>query len=93
MSQFATLKAIGYENGYLRRVVLQQASLLGLFGFLPGLAASWGLYCAVAGATGLLMRLGPDIAASVFGLTLAMCLIAGWLAVRKVLAADPAEVF
>jgi len=93
MPQFATLKAIGYENRYLRGVVLRQASLLALFGFVPGVAVSWCLYRAVAGMTGLLMRLGLELAATVFVLTLAMCLVSGWLAVRKVLAADPADVF
>ena len=38
LSQYATLKAMGYENGYLVRVVLQQASFCGLIGFLPAWA-------------------------------------------------------
>jgi putative ABC transport system permease protein len=93
MPQFATLKAIGYENRFLRKVVLQQASLLALFGFLPGVAASWCLYQVVGEITGLLMRMGTDLVAIVFGLTLGMCFISGLLAVRKVMAADPADVF
>jgi ABC-type antimicrobial peptide transport system permease subunit len=35
LSQCATLKAMGYENAYLVRVVLEQASFYALFGFLP----------------------------------------------------------
>jgi predicted ABC-type transport system involved in lysophospholipase L1 biosynthesis ATPase subunit len=37
LSQYATLKAMCFENGYLVRVVLQQASFCGLIGFCrPG---------------------------------------------------------
>ena len=93
MPQFATLKAIGYENRYLRTVVLQQASLLAIFGYLPGVAGSWCLYQVVGDITGLSMRMGTELVAIVFVLTLAMCFISGLLAVRKVMAADPADVF
>ena len=40
LPQFATLKAIGYRDGFLRRVVLQEALILSLAGFLPGLIAA-----------------------------------------------------
>jgi putative ABC transport system permease protein len=93
MPQYATLKAIGYSNGYLRRIVMQQATFLALVGFLPGVVASWGAYRLIAGLTGLLMRLQAPVAASVLLLTIGMCLVSGTFAVRKVLAADPADVF
>ena len=93
MPQYATLKAIGYTNRYLRRVVMQQAVMLALVGFLPGVAASWCAYRLIAALTGLLMRLQVSVASTVLLLTIAMCLVSGWFAVRKVLAADPADVF
>jgi putative ABC transport system permease protein len=93
MPQFATLKAIGYRNGYLRGVVLKQAFLLALFGFVPGVLGSWLLYQVIGRLSGLLMRMGTDLVAIVFVLTLVMCLLSGMVSVRKVLNADPAEVF
>lgn len=93
MPQYATLKAIGYSNGYLKGVVIWQATLLAVVGFAPGVVASWGAYRLIASLTGLLMRLQAGIAAIVLVLTIGMCLVSGWFAVRTVLAADPADVF
>jgi putative ABC transport system permease protein len=93
MPQYATLKAIGYTNGYLRGVVMSQAILLALVGFVPGVIISWGAYQLIASLTGLLMRLQTGIAVVVLLLTIGMCLVSGWFAVRTVLAADPADVF
>ena len=39
------------------------------------------------------MRLEIGVAVTVLLLTILMCLVSGWFAVRKVLAADPADVF
>jgi putative ABC transport system permease protein len=47
----------------------------------------------VAGLTGLLMFLNPFRIASILVLTVAMCMVAGAMAVRRILTADPAEVF
>jgi putative ABC transport system permease protein len=93
MPQFATLKAIGYQNGFLRRVVLQQALYLSLFGFLPGLLLSYAMYQIIGQLTGLLMRMTAELVLAVLILTVAMCLISGLLSVRKVMSADPADVF
>jgi len=35
LPQYATLKAIGYTDGYLRRVVLEEAVILSLLGYFP----------------------------------------------------------
>jgi putative ABC transport system permease protein len=43
--------------------------------------------------TGLLMDMTPPRAGLVYAFTLAMCVTSGCLAMRKVLAADPAELF
>ena len=48
---YATLKAIGYSNGYLARVVMAASLILAVIGFLPGAALSVLLYEVVAGAT------------------------------------------
>ena len=93
LPQFATLKAMGYPNRALMAVVLQEALLLALLGFLPGLGLSQLLYAWLATLTGLPLSLTVWRTALVLFLTVIMCVIAGLIALRKVLYADPAEVF
>jgi putative ABC transport system permease protein len=91
--EFATLKAMGYRNRYFMGFVLQEAFLLSVLSFIPGLLVSLGIYTILAKGTGLLMILNVPRAAFIFLLTAAMCLFSGVLAMRKVLAADPADLF
>lgn len=93
LQEYATLKAIGYSNGFLYGVVLSEATVLGLLGYLPGLAISLALYRVTELATGLPMELSPTIGLLVLVLTVAMCALSGSAALRKVQAADPAEIF
>ncbi|MEP6955874.1 MAG: FtsX-like permease family protein [Chthoniobacterales bacterium] len=93
LPQLATLKALGYQNHDLRRLVLQQAVLLGLLGFLPALLLTFGLYEILTFLTGIVTRLTVGRVALVFALTITMCFVSGFLAVRKALTADPAELF
>jgi putative ABC transport system permease protein len=92
-AEYATLKAIGYSNLYLLGVVLQEAMLLAVLGFIPGLLVSIGLYNLATDTTGLLMVMTVGRALNIQIATFVMCLISGAIAVRKVQAADPAEVF
>jgi putative ABC transport system permease protein len=91
--QYATLKAIGYRNRYLVRVVLEQAAILALCGFVAALAVSALLYRIVERVAQLPMALSPETIGVTLALTLGMCILAGALAVRRVLDADPAELF
>lgn len=93
LREYATLKAMGYSNRFLSSVVLQEAAILSVLGYLPGLAVTLGLYRATAEATRLPLALDGGRALLVLGLTLAMCGGAALMALRKVRAADPAEVF
>jgi putative ABC transport system permease protein len=93
LAEYATLKAIGYTNGFLSLVVLGEALILSVLGFLPGAVLSLGLYRLCEKATQLAIHLEPRMWAGVFGLTLLMCVMSGVLAVRKVQSADPADVF
>lgn len=93
LSEFATLKAMGYPNRYFISVVVQEALLLSLFGFVPGVLASAVLYFALGEMTGLLLRLTLLRALLILSLTIVMCIVSAALAVRKVLSADPVELF
>ncbi len=93
MAEYATLKAMGYTNLFLGAVVISEAVILSVLGFLPGASCSFALYRITEKATQLAMPLSPSTGLSVFGLTIFMCCLSGALAVRKVQSADPADVF
>jgi putative ABC transport system permease protein len=93
LPQYATLKAIGYRNGYLNGIVLQEAGILALTGYLPGLLVTWLAYRFLTHLTGMPLELSPGRAGLVFALTTGMCAASGLLAVRRVKSADPADVF
>ena len=93
MSEFATLKAMGYSPGYFWRLVLSQSFYLAVLGFIPGIFVALGLYQVLAQYSGLIMMMTWQRVASVFILTLVMCSISGILAIRKLFSSDPASLF
>ncbi|MFM7600148.1 MAG: FtsX-like permease family protein [Pseudanabaena sp.] len=92
LAEYATLKAMGYGNLYLARVVIQEAFVLSILGFIPGLSISFGLYNLTKNATLLPLYIW-DKAIPVMILTMVMCVISGAISLRKVQSADPAEIF
>lgn len=93
MSEYATLKAMGYGSGYLTKVVLMQAVLLAIVGYLPSLLVSWGLYRLVERLSGMPMVMTPGIALLVLALAILMCVLSGMAALRKLYQADPVDLF
>ncbi len=93
LPQYATLKAMGYPTFYLLRVVLEQAALNGFAGWLPAWLLGFVLYRAISEVALLPLRMSLGISLVSFGLTIGMCLISAVIAVQRVIAADPAEVF
>ena len=93
LNEYATLRAIGYNNRFVVGIVLQQAVILAVLGFVPGVAVANWLYRNAAEATSLPIYLTTDRAITVFLMTLAMCALSALLAVRKVARLDPAEIF
>lgn len=93
LSEFATLKAMGYPWRYFVRVVLEQAVLLAVLGFIPGLLISALSYGGLASVTGLLMDLTVPRVVLILVLTIVMCVVSGGLAIRRLLGTDPAELF
>ena len=93
MREFATLKAMGYTNAYFVMLVLRQSLYLSVMGFVPGAVLSYACYKAMSGLTGLTMEMTPTTAITVLLVTMLMCVVSGFLAVRKLLSLDPAELF
>lgn len=92
LREYGTLKAMGATNGYLYRVILQQAALSAVAGYGIGigiaLAAS---RASLAGTTAVIVE--APLAGALFLLTLVMCLAASAVSINKVMRIDPAMVF
>jgi len=93
LPQYATLKGIGYGNGYLIASVLRQALLTGIAGYVPAWLLCLAVYKIVGNIALLPLAMTLQLTLVSLGLTLGMCLFAALIAVRRVIAADPAEVF
>jgi putative ABC transport system permease protein len=93
LPQYATLKAMGYRTRYLLRVVLEQAAFNALAGWVPALLLSLLLYYVIGRLALLPLHMTGYVVLVSLGLTLGMCLISAAIAVRRVIRADPAEVF
>ncbi|MGB7413821.1 MAG: ABC transporter permease DevC [Thermosynechococcaceae cyanobacterium] len=93
LPEYATLKAMGYRSTFLFSVVMQEALILSVLGYVPGFGISWLLYGLTRSATALPLTMVASRALIVFILTLVMCVLSGAIAMRKVQSADPADIF
>jgi putative ABC transport system permease protein len=84
---------MGYKTGYLLRVVFEQATFNALAGWVPALLLSLLLYYVIGRLALLPLHMTMQLMFVSLGLTLGMCLISAAIAVRRVITADPAEVF
>jgi putative ABC transport system permease protein len=93
LAEYATLKAMGYSDFALLGVIFQEAIILGTLGFIPGFGASIYMYKFLGGLTRLDLIMTPELAITVFILTIVMCVISAAIASGKLRSADPADVF
>jgi putative ABC transport system permease protein len=93
LKEYATFKAMGYDNFYLLTVVFEEAVILAFLGFIPGVILPLGLYAMAAKATSLPIYMTIARAIFVLTLTLIMCGLSGAIATRKLQSADPADMF
>ncbi|MBX7167785.1 MAG: ABC transporter permease DevC [Pirellulales bacterium] len=92
-AEYATLKAMGYGPRYLSGIILQQAAILGVVGFVPGMLIAWGVYSLANVVANVPIGMTPARAVSVLIMSVVMCGVSGLAALRKVHAADPADLF
>lgn len=93
LPEYATLKAIGYKNRYFILVVFQEAIILAILGYIPGISITMLLYFLAAGATNLPIIMTISRAIIVLILTIIMCSISGIIAIRRLNSADPSDIF
>lgn len=93
LAEYATLKAMGFTDGYLAGVIFRESILLSLLGYGPALLLTWQLFRLTTKATSLPMNLSWARGGLVLLLCVLMCFASGLIALRKLRQADPAEVF
>src|SRR5437764_1060993 len=75
LPQYATLKGMGYGTGYLVRVVLEQAALSALAGYVPAWLLCLVVYRVIGAVSLLPLHMTWGLTLLSFGLTLGMCLV------------------
>jgi len=93
LPQFATMKAVGFTDGFLLRVVLSQALILSILGYVPGFFLALWLYGVATKAIQMPFSMTLGRAVMVGSFTLLMCGLSAAIAVRKAQSANPADVF
>jgi putative ABC transport system permease protein len=93
LGEYATLKAMGYSDRSLLMVVLGEAIILGVMGFVPSFFACVGIYHLLVVLTRIPLMMKAGVVIQVFILTMVMCVVSGAIATRKLRSADPADVF
>ena len=93
MREYATMKAIGYTDGAISMVVLEQAALYALFSFGPALLIAMGLYTLMRDGAAINIYMTWPKATLVFTMTVVMCSACALLGINKVRTADPVELF
>ncbi len=92
LREFATLRALGSSASYIHRVILMQAALSAVFGYILGMTIAM-IVVHFGERTALPILMTPELAIGLFLLTLGMCAISAVSAIVKVTKLDPAMVF
>jgi putative ABC transport system permease protein len=92
LREYGTLKAMGATNGYLYRVIIQQAVISALCGYALAMIVSWFVVRGSAKG-GAAILLPAPMAVGMLALTILMCTGAALVSINKVTRLDPATVF
>jgi putative ABC transport system permease protein len=93
LKEYATLKAMGFADGFILTIVIQEALLLGVSSFIPATVVSTGMYAFLTATSGIRIEMTSDKTLLVGSLTLGVCAASAAIAIRKLRDADPASVF
>jgi putative ABC transport system permease protein len=90
--EYGTLKAMGAPNSYVYKVIMKQAAISAVIGYVLGMIFSgFVVHASQAGGAAILMP--PSMAVGMFFVTLLMCVGAALVSINKVTRIDPAMVF
>lgn len=92
LPEFATLRAMGSSNRYIYNVIIYQALLNAVIGFVFAAAIGYGVVEMTA-RSALPIVITPWLVAALLVLTIVMCVASGIGAIIRVVRIDPATVF
>jgi putative ABC transport system permease protein len=93
LKEYATFKAMGYRHGFFVSIILEEALVLGVLGFVPGILLAQLFYDALDRSANVPLFMTVERAVMVFLGTLLACSLSGMLAIRRLRGADPADLF
>lgn len=93
LAEYATLKAMGYTDGFLSRVVVGQSLIYALGAYGPAVALAYAAYRATEALADIPMRLTAANLGLALGLAAVVSLGSALLTVGKLRSADPAELY
>ncbi len=93
LREYATLKAMGYGNRFLAAVIVSQAVILSVVGYVPGLLIALALYWLTQRYAGIPIKMDSFRLLLVLGLSVGFCVLSGLGALWKLRQAEPADLF
>jgi putative ABC transport system permease protein len=92
LKEFGTLKAMGAPNSYVYKVIITQAAISAVMGYVLGMIVS-AFVVRASQSGGAAILLPWSMVIGMFFLTLVMCVSAALVSINKVTRLDPAMVF
>lgn len=93
LREYATFKAMGYGPRFFLGIVLEEALILGILGFIPGVLVGGTILTVMGKITTLPLAVTPSMAVTIFLGTVVFSTLSGAVATRRLAAADPADLF
>jgi putative ABC transport system permease protein len=93
LKEFATLKAMGVPDRVVYSIIIQQALLMAVLGYVPSVGLCFALGAWTFATQGITILITPIAAAGILGITIFMCVGSALFAIQKVTRVDPAIVF
>jgi putative ABC transport system permease protein len=91
--EYGTMKAMGASDWTLHKIIITQAVLMAVIGFLPGILVSEWVAAFAMAQRGLLVLISPAVALQALAITVGMCVFSAVFAMQRVTRVDPAVVF
>lgn len=92
LREFGTLKAMGASNSYVYKIIIEQATISAVIGYILGISISgFVVHASQKGNAAILLPL--PMVFGLFLLTLLMCIGAALVSINKITRLDPAIVF
>jgi len=93
LPEYATLKAMGYSQFALARIVIMQSWFLAILSYLPAMIVAVALYQLTASLSKIPTVMTWERTFGVLGLALLMCTVSAAMAMLKLWKAEPASLF